>query len=100
MFLSTPASHLNPSQWNYNQAAIDASQIVWAADLGPQKNEELLHYYPDRKPWRVYGDINGYILLPYEQPFPDLRPRLELLDAQFGKAEGEEGESAGRAPAP
>lgn len=100
VFLSTPASHLNPSQWNYNQAAIDASQIVWAADLGPQKNEELLHYYPDRKPWRVYGDINGYILLPYEQPFPDLRPRLELLDAQFGKAEGEEGERAGRAPAP
>lgn len=83
VFVSTPERHLNPSQWTYNRAGIDASRIVWAADLGPAKNEELLRYYPKRKPWRVYADFNGYILLPYEQPFPDLRPRLEKLGAEF-----------------
>lgn len=37
--------------WVYNQADIDASPIVWARDMGPQRNEELLRYFHDRKAW-------------------------------------------------
>jgi hypothetical protein len=34
--------------WVYNAADIDASPVVWANDLGPQKNREILDYYRDR----------------------------------------------------
>lgn len=82
VFVSTPKDRLNPVQWVYNRAGIDASPIVWAWDLGEEQNAGLLRYYPGRKPWRVFADQNGYILLPYETPFPDLTPRLTRLGAQ------------------
>ena len=82
VFISTPQEHYNPVQWTYNRADIDASQIVWAWDLGAERNQELLRYYPGRKPWRVFADRNGYLLLPYETPFPDLKPRLMRLNAK------------------
>lgn len=94
VFVSAPETYLNPSQWTYNRADIDASQIVWAADLGPEKNQELLRYFPQRKPWRAWTDFYGYILLPYGQPFPDLNPRLERLDAEHRGIRGSE-ESTG-----
>ncbi|HTR38476.1 MAG TPA: hypothetical protein VMH80_21345 [Bryobacteraceae bacterium] len=38
-------------EWVYNAANIDQAPIVWARDLGPQENQRLLRYYPDRTPW-------------------------------------------------
>jgi hypothetical protein len=35
--------------WVYNAADIDASKIVWARDLGPAKNRELIDYYKGRR---------------------------------------------------
>ena len=40
-------------EWVYNEPDIDASRIVFARDMGPEKNEELIRYYPDRRVWRV-----------------------------------------------
>jgi hypothetical protein len=40
--------HIFQDEWVYNEAAIDASRIVWARDLGPEENEKLRAYYPDR----------------------------------------------------
>lgn len=34
----------------FNDAQIDASQVVWAWDRGPEENRRLLAYYPDRLP--------------------------------------------------
>lgn len=82
VFVSAPENRLNPVQWVYNRADIDNSRIVWAWDFGADKNTELLRYYPDRTPWRVFADWNGYILLPYEKPFPDLEPRFTKLKTQ------------------
>jgi hypothetical protein len=46
-------------EWVYNAADIDGSKIVWARDMGPEKNRELLDYYPGRRFWIVEagGDV-------------------------------------------
>ena len=64
-------------EWVYNRADIDASKIVWARDMGPQANQELLRYYADRRIWYV-DRSSGSVLMPYasalllEHPAPGL----------------------------
>ncbi len=52
-------------EWVYNRSDIDASKIVWARDLGPEKNHELLSYYRGRQFWSVEGDESPPQLEPY-----------------------------------
>jgi hypothetical protein len=42
-------------EWVYNLADIDGSKIVWARDMGPEKNRELLAYYRGREFWIVHA---------------------------------------------
>jgi hypothetical protein len=44
-------------EWVHNAADIDASQIVWARDLGAEENEKLRRYYPDRTAWLLEPDF-------------------------------------------
>jgi hypothetical protein len=39
------------NDWVYNDADIDASNIVWARDMGDEANKALMDYYPDREVW-------------------------------------------------
>jgi hypothetical protein len=51
----------------YNAANIDASQIVWAEDMGEAKNRELINYYHgSRKVWMYQPDADSAKLIPYE----------------------------------
>lgn len=43
-------------QWVYNDADIDASKVVWAWDMDPANNQELIRYYRDRHVWLVRLD--------------------------------------------
>lgn len=43
-------------EWVYNDADIDGSKVVWARDMGPEQNRELIHYYKDRRVWVVEVD--------------------------------------------
>jgi hypothetical protein len=43
-------------EWVYNNADIDGSKVVWARDMGPERNEELLRYYKGRRAWVVAVD--------------------------------------------
>jgi hypothetical protein len=43
--------HSSYSEYVYNDADIDASPIVWARDMGPEKNAELVSYFRSRKVW-------------------------------------------------
>ncbi len=52
-------------EWVYNRSDIDASKIVWARDLGSEKNQELLSYYRGRQFWSVEGDDAPPRLEPY-----------------------------------
>jgi hypothetical protein len=44
------------ASWIYNRANVDASKVVWARDLSPAGNRELLKYYRDRRLWYVEAD--------------------------------------------
>jgi hypothetical protein len=52
-------------EWVHNTAAIDAARIVWARDLGPEENEKLRLYYPDRTAWLLEPDFRPPRLTPY-----------------------------------
>ena len=43
-------------EWIHNDADIDRSRVVWALDLGPEEDAQLINYYPDRAVWVVEPD--------------------------------------------
>ena len=53
------------AEWVYNGADIDDSKVVWARDMGPSDNLELIHYYQDRKVWLVEPDAVPARITPY-----------------------------------
>jgi hypothetical protein len=53
-------------EWVFNGADIDGSKIVWARDMGAEKNQELLDYYRGRKFWMIEADGPAK-LEPYEE---------------------------------
>jgi hypothetical protein len=53
--------------WVYNGADIDHAKIVWARDMGPGPNEELLRYYKDRRVWLLEADGRAPQVSPYSQ---------------------------------
>lgn len=57
--------HVVDDEYVYNSADIDSAQIVWARDMGPAQNEDLIHYFPDRHVWLVQPDESPPRLLPY-----------------------------------
>jgi len=60
----SPAWNLN-NEWVYNGADIDKQHVIFAHDLGPQQNEQLLSYYRGRKAWLLTPNARGYSLAPY-----------------------------------
>ena len=50
------ANHDPRAEWVYNAANIDGSKVVWARDMGPATNEELIRYYPNRRVWLLEAD--------------------------------------------
>ena len=54
-------------EWVYNRADIDGSKIVWARDMGPERNRELLAYYHGRQFWMVHAGSSPLRLEPYRE---------------------------------
>jgi len=44
------------ASWVSNGADIDGSKLVWANDMGSERNQELIDYFKDRKVWLVEPD--------------------------------------------
>jgi hypothetical protein len=52
-------------EWVYNGADIEGQRVIWARDMGQEKNAELLRYYQDRRAWQLEADSIPPRLLPY-----------------------------------
>jgi hypothetical protein len=62
------SSHIPFNEWVYNAADIDASKVIWAREMDPADNLELIHYYKDRKVWLVQPDSLPPTISPYALP--------------------------------
>ena len=64
-------------------ADIDGARIVWARDLGPDENQKLLRYYPDRTAWLLEPDAHPPAVAPLPtliyHPVCSIRSRITAL---------------------
>jgi hypothetical protein len=63
-------THETLDEWVYNQADIDSSKVVWARDMGPADNLELVRFYRDRSVWLVEPDADPARITPYATAEP------------------------------
>ncbi|MGH9502113.1 MAG: hypothetical protein ACRD20_04610 [Terriglobales bacterium] len=61
-----PHDHLEPVDWVQNLADIDHQKVVWANDMGVERNQELIDYFNDRHVWLVEPDK----IPPQVSPYP------------------------------
>jgi len=61
---SSGASTPQPG-WVYNKANIDQAKIVWAWDMGPAENRELIGYFHNRRVWLVETNDKPPQVSPY-----------------------------------
>lgn len=59
---------VDPVEWVYNRADIDSSEIVWARELDPAGNQELMNYFKDRRVWMLHVGNRQTTLTPYNSP--------------------------------
>lgn len=52
-------------EWVYNPADIDNAKVIFARDMGPARNRELVEYFKDRHVWLVDADAASGRLEPY-----------------------------------
>ncbi|MGB0054255.1 MAG: hypothetical protein WBQ02_18560, partial [Terracidiphilus sp.] len=55
-------------EWVYNDADIDDSKVIWAREMKPDENLELIRYYHDRTVWLVEPDQSPVRVTPYPMP--------------------------------
>jgi len=60
-----PSDHDVRREWVYNGASIDAERIVWAHDMGPQKNGEIIGHFGGRRIWSLTWHDGQPRLAPY-----------------------------------
>ena len=65
------------SEWVYNSADIDDSNVVWARDMGAAENENLIRYFKDRRVWLVEPDNQPPQLSVYPDPVSEQVARKE-----------------------
>lgn len=60
--------HSVHDEWVYNSSDIDGSKVVWARDMDPAQNQELIRYFHDRRVWLLDPDKSRSRLVPYPGP--------------------------------
>lgn len=63
-------THDAGDEWVYNAADIDRAPVVWAREMDPSSNRELLRYFQGRRVWLVQPDSTPVALSPYEPSLP------------------------------
>jgi hypothetical protein len=53
-------------EWVYNSASLENSKIVWARDMGRDRNAELLNHFSSRQAWLLEPDTYPIVLKHYQ----------------------------------
>jgi hypothetical protein len=64
IFVHYGLTHPRAEEWIYNDADIPNAKIIWAHDMGPADNEELIHQYSGRELWKLDADVVPQKLIP------------------------------------
>ena len=59
VFIHYALGHNIHDEWVYNAADIDSSRVVFAQELDPAADRELMHYFKDRQAWVIQPDVPG-----------------------------------------
>jgi hypothetical protein len=76
--------HTVHNEWVYNPSDIDAAKVIWARDMDPDHNQELIRYFPNRTVWLVEPDkrVNGKVqIVPYPASVTMLQPATAKPDS-------------------
>ena len=57
-------------EWVYNRALIDSADVVWAREMSPEENRELVRYFEGRRAWLLEVD-ESVRLRPYSEDLPE-----------------------------
>ncbi len=60
--------HYPLDEWVYNGADLDNSKVVWAREIDPAQDADLIRYYKDRNVWLVEPDAPAVHLTQYPLP--------------------------------
>ena len=57
VFVRYSPKHEPGDEWVYNAADIDGSKTIWAREMNPTADAELIHHYKDRDIWLAQPDV-------------------------------------------
>jgi hypothetical protein len=61
-------THNPVDEWVYNAPDINQSKVIWARDMGPVENLQLIRCYKNRTVWLVQPDTKPVEITPYPLP--------------------------------
>jgi hypothetical protein len=59
------ARHSPDQEWVYNGADIDGGKVVWAREMDPKSDAQLIGYFKDREVWLLNADVLPAHVTPY-----------------------------------
>jgi hypothetical protein len=71
VIVSYGPKHSPHDEWVYNRADIDAAKVVFAREMGPQVDRDLLEYFKERRAWLLKAEQLPRQLTPYAVGQPD-----------------------------
>jgi hypothetical protein len=66
--------HSPDQEWVYNGADIDHSKVVWAREMDPKSDAQLIDYFKDREAWLLNADSYPRRVTPYAAGLSTCQP--------------------------
>jgi hypothetical protein len=74
VFVRYSPRHIYRNEWVWNEADIDRARVVYARDLGPEEDEKLIRYYPNRRVVQLEADASVPQLIWAAKPLSVVAP--------------------------